>query len=438
MKLFFLFALLLMASSAWSLDVCQTKYTLMHLAESRCLEVERPIGYESFNIRSVVVSKKLADIDTRPLIVMIPGGPGESHGPLRRALQEREILNAILHGFNHNIVMFDPRGTGGSLLPRPVTTYQNDVISTANFVDDLNAVIDATSQNQPVILMAHSAGGQVALEMAIKYPSKVKKIILMAASPSARLMGVTNLEFFETSAPEFLTKYLRDFSYEERQDLLSKFYFIEDYMAQQLKARVLKKHVHLEFQKQVLTRSFKDPRDFRNVLRIAIEVQSQVSAANRIQKIYQMIKDVESSAKERIIPEELRMLKLDPTPLTKGKHSNKEWIQKIIMCGEGLSKSELSLPIFYDGRTMNYFCDGIYNKSGVFLNNERLERVTQPVLVLAGDKDTQVPFSLQRDAYAHLPNAKFVVIKDGGHTFFRSHPMDVYNALEKFLVNSGN
>ena len=75
------------------------------------------------------------------------------------------------------VVTHDYRGTGKS--SRPVTQY-----SCEDFVDDASAILDRVNGG-PAILLGHSMGGRVALLMALKYPEKVKKLIVASVGPGA-------------------------------------------------------------------------------------------------------------------------------------------------------------------------------------------------------------------------------------------------------------
>ena len=120
---------------------------------------------------AVGISTDLATAASRPSLVLIPGGPGESSGMLRWVLNEKDMLNGMMKYLNVNIVLFDPRGTGTSVFARPVSEYDPGAVSTQRMTDDLLALVDAVSPAQPVYLMSHSAGGSVAVQLA--RPSRI-------------------------------------------------------------------------------------------------------------------------------------------------------------------------------------------------------------------------------------------------------------------------
>ena len=78
---------------------------------------------------------------------------------------------------DHTVITHDYRGTGKS--SRPTTQYSCD-----DFVDDAAAILDHLNAG-PAIALGHSMGGRVAMLMALKYPAKVKKLIVASVGPGA-------------------------------------------------------------------------------------------------------------------------------------------------------------------------------------------------------------------------------------------------------------
>jgi len=71
---------------------------------------------------------------------------------------------------DHMVITQDYRGTGKS--SRPTNQY-----SCEDFADDAAAILDQLNVG-PAILLGHSMGGRVAMLMALRYPTKVKKLIV--------------------------------------------------------------------------------------------------------------------------------------------------------------------------------------------------------------------------------------------------------------------
>ena len=78
---------------------------------------------------------------------------------------------------DHRVITHDYRGTGKS--SKPTTQYSCD-----DFVDDAAAILDHLNAG-PAIVVGHSMGGRVAMLMALKYPAKVKQLIVASVGPGA-------------------------------------------------------------------------------------------------------------------------------------------------------------------------------------------------------------------------------------------------------------
>ncbi|NEA35341.1 alpha/beta hydrolase [Streptomyces sp. SID13031] len=107
-------------------------------------------------------------------VVCLPGGP----------MQASEYLGELggLSAYRE-LVMLDLRGTGESAVPEDSTTYRCD-----RQVDDVEALREALGLEQ-LDLVAHSAGANLAVLYAIRYPSRVGKLALI--TPSVYAAGLT-------------------------------------------------------------------------------------------------------------------------------------------------------------------------------------------------------------------------------------------------------
>ena len=74
---------------------------------------------------------------------------------------------------DHTVVTFDYRGMGQS--SKPSTNYTMEM-----FADDAAAILDHLKLDQAIVC-GHSMGGRVAQVLALKHPSKVKKLILASS-----------------------------------------------------------------------------------------------------------------------------------------------------------------------------------------------------------------------------------------------------------------
>jgi pimeloyl-ACP methyl ester carboxylesterase len=109
-----------------------------------------------------------------PPLVCLPGGPGRAPGYL-----------GDLGGLGHSreLILPDTRGTGDSEVPADPAAYRCDRI--AWDVEALRADLGLDQMD----LLAHSAGGNVALLYAAAYPERIGHLILLG--PSVRALGLT-------------------------------------------------------------------------------------------------------------------------------------------------------------------------------------------------------------------------------------------------------
>jgi pimeloyl-ACP methyl ester carboxylesterase len=104
-----------------------------------------------------------------PALICHGGGPGFS------AFYFGELAGL---GERLELILFDPRGTGGS--DRPADTRAYSIEDYANDVEELREHLGLERIN----LLGHSHGGVVAMDYAARYPDRVEKLIL--ASTLAR------------------------------------------------------------------------------------------------------------------------------------------------------------------------------------------------------------------------------------------------------------
>ncbi|MER6815555.1 alpha/beta hydrolase [Spirillospora sp. NPDC000708] len=112
------------------------------------------------------------DAGGEPLLC-IPGGP-------MRASAYLGDLGGLAG--RRRLVMLDLRGTGGSDRPADTTTYRCD-----RQVDDVEALRRHLGLER-VDLLAHSAGGDLAILYAVAHPQRVRSLVLVAGR--ARALGV--------------------------------------------------------------------------------------------------------------------------------------------------------------------------------------------------------------------------------------------------------
>ncbi|MFF5499267.1 alpha/beta fold hydrolase [Streptomyces aquilus] len=103
-------------------------------------------------------------------LVVLPGGPMQAS----RYLGDLGGLAA-----HRQLVLLDLRGTGDSAVPVDPATYRCD-----RLVDDVEALRVQLGLERMDVL-AHSAGGSLAMLYAARYPERVRRLVLVTANPWA-------------------------------------------------------------------------------------------------------------------------------------------------------------------------------------------------------------------------------------------------------------
>lgn len=98
-------------------------------------------------------------------VLIIHGGPGLSHNYLFPHLQP------LAH--NYQLIFYDQRVSGESSL-----NVDTNSITLDNFIEDIDGLRQSFGI-QKLNLMAHSWGGLLAMKYAIKYPDRIKSLILI-------------------------------------------------------------------------------------------------------------------------------------------------------------------------------------------------------------------------------------------------------------------
>lgn len=76
------------------------------------------------------------------------------------------------------VILWDYRGHGLSDVPEDKSAY-----SMSQVVDDMGAVLDATAPGEPAVLAGLSFGGLASLHFALRWPERVRGLVLAATGP---------------------------------------------------------------------------------------------------------------------------------------------------------------------------------------------------------------------------------------------------------------
>ncbi len=132
---------------------------------------------------------------TRPVMIMLPGGPGGNHTVYN------EIKSTLLN--YADLVLVDPRGCGFSSPGKAIHCNMNDS------VEDIEALRQAL-HIEKFILFGGSYGAMVSLNYAITYPDSLLGLILVAGAPSFKCYetALDNLRKIGTEEQVALTQKL--------------------------------------------------------------------------------------------------------------------------------------------------------------------------------------------------------------------------------------
>ncbi|MBY8339415.1 alpha/beta hydrolase [Streptomyces spinosirectus] len=111
-----------------------------------------------------------------PSLVVLPGGP------MRASAYLGDLGGLTAH---RRLVLLDLRGTGDSAAPADPATYRCD-----RLVDDVEALRVHLGLER-MDLLAHSAGGSLAMLYAARHPERVSRLVLVTAIPWALGMPAT-------------------------------------------------------------------------------------------------------------------------------------------------------------------------------------------------------------------------------------------------------
>jgi len=122
-----------------------------------------------FDVEGAGLHLGAAGLSEVPTILALPGGPGIDHGYLRPGLAPLAR--------DAQIVYVDPRGHGRSGRPSLETCTPEQM------ADDVAALCAHLGIARPVVL-GHSAGGFIALHLAVRHPALARGLVLCDTSPT--------------------------------------------------------------------------------------------------------------------------------------------------------------------------------------------------------------------------------------------------------------
>lgn len=149
------------------------------------LPSDAPARARSYRVPDVTLHTVELGTGRGPLRLVIHGGPGLDHTYLR------PWLDPLSQGAR--LVYVDLRGHGRSSAPPDAHGY-----TIAAAAADLSALIEELSPGSPADLIAHDFGAEIALELAVRYPERVRRLVLVDplwAAEQVRAVGRLGREY---------------------------------------------------------------------------------------------------------------------------------------------------------------------------------------------------------------------------------------------------
>ncbi len=108
----------------------------------------------------------LVDIGEGPVVLMVHGLSGS---------WQNWLENIPFFARDHRVIAVDLPGFGESEMP-------NKDISISNYADTIDALLDVLEIEEAVRLVGNSMGGFIGAELAIRYPRRIERLVLVAAA----------------------------------------------------------------------------------------------------------------------------------------------------------------------------------------------------------------------------------------------------------------
>lgn len=134
-------------------------------------------------IKKISKTKEMGD---RPVIFVLPGGPGMDH----RVYQKYECLIDVA-----DLIFHDPRGCGQSDKGDPLT------YSMENYIEDVDVLRKSLSLDK-IIVLGKSYGSVCAMGYALRYQNVIEKLVLSAGAPSYRCIDTAKKNLARLGTPE--------------------------------------------------------------------------------------------------------------------------------------------------------------------------------------------------------------------------------------------
>jgi proline iminopeptidase len=128
----------------------------------------------AININGTSLHAEFRGDPTKPLLIMLHGGPGADY---RGLLSLVDRVNGFSLADHYHILFWDQRGAGLS------QRHEKDVLTIEQYEADLLALVDRFAPGQQVTLLGQSWGGMYGTAFINKHPERVREAIFIESGP---------------------------------------------------------------------------------------------------------------------------------------------------------------------------------------------------------------------------------------------------------------
>jgi pimeloyl-ACP methyl ester carboxylesterase len=122
--------------------------------------------YNQYTVKGRTIFYASIGNDTLPMVLFIHGAPGSWYDYVKYFGDS--TLNTKAH-----LVALDRPGYGSSEVGKPVTSIEEQA-------ELIRPLFDLNKSKKPIVLLGHSYGGPIAIQLAMDYPGDVKGMVLLA------------------------------------------------------------------------------------------------------------------------------------------------------------------------------------------------------------------------------------------------------------------
>ncbi|RBR26379.1 uncharacterized protein FIESC28_00784 [Fusarium coffeatum] len=142
----------------------------------------QPFQIKTKSDQNVIINGLSSTKDSsKPALLLIHGFPQTLH------IWHRVVPQVV---DKYNVVLIDIRGYGQSSKPADVASYAKSAMAR-----DCIDVMDALGYTDSFFVCAHDRGARVAHKLAVDYPDRIRKFILLDICPTLAMYSKTDMDF---------------------------------------------------------------------------------------------------------------------------------------------------------------------------------------------------------------------------------------------------